>query len=81
MTTQATSEERAPEVHPPVAMDRVIQESGLSPCTWWRYRQRGWITTIVIAGRHYVTREAMEEFNRRAAAGEFAGKVKQPRRR
>jgi len=64
--------------HPPLALDLYIRQSGLSPATCWRYRKRGWLRTVVIAGRHYVTREAIAEFNRRAGRGEFAGRVQNP---
>ena len=64
--------------HPPLALDQFMRQSGLSPATVWRYRKRGWLAVVTIAGRHYVTREAIAEFNRRAAAGEFAGTVANP---
>lgn len=64
--------------HPPISLDQFLRESGLSPATGWRYRQKGWLKTITISGRHYVSREAIAEFNTRAAAGEFAGKVANP---
>lgn len=64
--------------HPPISLDRFIEQSGLSPATVWRYRKKGWLRTINIAGRHYVTREEIAAFNRRATSGEFAGKVQQP---
>jgi hypothetical protein len=64
--------------HPPLALDVYIRQSGLSPATCWRYRKRGWLKTVNIAGRHYVTREAIAEFNERAMRGEFAGKVQNP---
>jgi hypothetical protein len=64
--------------HPPLALDQFMRQSGWSNATLWRYRKRGWLNVITIAGRHYVTREAIAEFNRRAAAGEFAGKVANP---
>lgn len=32
----------------------------------------------MIANRHYITREAIAAFNKRAAAGEFAGTVSNP---
>ncbi len=64
--------------HPPLAIDQFMRQSGLSNATVWRYRKRKWLQTITIAGRHYVTREAIAEFNRRAAAGEFAGTVANP---
>ena len=57
---------------PPIALDKFIRESGLSAVTLWRYRRAGWLTTLNIAGRHYVTRSEIARFNRRAAAGEFA---------
>lgn len=64
--------------YPPLALDQFMRQSGLSNATVWRYRKRKWLQTITIAGRHYVTREAIAEFNRRAAAGEFAGTVANP---
>jgi len=65
-------------MYPPLSLDRFIEQSGLSPATCWRYRKRGWLRTLVIAGRHYVTREEIANFNARAARGEFAGKVMNP---
>lgn len=64
--------------HPPLSLDKFMEQSGLSPVTCWRYRKRGWLETVVIANRHYVTREAIAEFNRRATAGEFAGNLSNP---
>jgi hypothetical protein len=64
--------------HPPLSLDLFIRQTGLSPVTCWRYRRRGWLETIVIANRHYVTREAIAKFNKRAAAGEFAGTLSNP---
>jgi hypothetical protein len=64
--------------HPPLALDLYIRQSGFSPATCWRYRKKGWLQTVVIAGRHYVTREAIAEFNRRAARGEFAATIQNP---
>ena len=63
---------------PPLALDHFMAQSGWSPTTCWRARKRGWLKTIVIAGRHYVTREAISEFNERAGRGEFDGKVRTP---
>ena len=64
--------------HPPISLDAFIRESGMSASTCWRHRRKGWLKTITIAGRHYLTREAIAEFNTRAAAGEFAGSVSNP---
>ena len=63
---------------PPMSLDRFMEQSGLSPCTCWRYRKKGWLEVITIARRHYVTREAIAKFNKRAASGEFAGTIPNP---
>ncbi len=64
--------------HPPLALDKYLHESGISPVTAWRYRRKGWLQTINICGRHYVTREAVANFNRRAQAGEFSKTLRNP---
>jgi hypothetical protein len=64
--------------HPPLSLDKFMEQSGISPTTCWRHRKKGWLQTIVIANRHYVTRDAIAEFNKRAAAGEFAGNLSNP---
>jgi hypothetical protein len=67
--------------HPPIALDKFIEESGLSAVTVWRYRRAGWLDTLNICGRHYLTRSEIARFNSRAAAGEFAKRPAQPKRR
>lgn len=64
--------------HPPLSLDKFMEQSGLSPVTCWRYRKKGWLETVVIANRHYITREAIAEFNKRAAADEFASNLSNP---
>ena len=64
--------------YPPLALDLYIRQSGLSPATCWRYRKKGWLETVIIAGRHYVTREQIAQFNERARRGEFRGTLKNP---
>ena len=66
---------------PPMALDKFIQESGLSAVTVWRYRRVGWLKTLNICGRHYLTRAEIARFNARAAAGEFAKQPAKPKRR
>ena len=66
---------------PPVALDKFIQESGISSVTVWRYRRAGWLKTLNICGRHYLTRAEIARFNARAAAGEFAKEPTKPKRR
>lgn len=64
--------------HPPLALDKYLQESGISPVTAWRYRRKGWLKTVNICGRHYLTREAIADFNRRAQSGEFGKLPRNP---
>jgi len=63
---------------PPMSLDKFMQETGFSPVTIWRYRKKGWLETTNIAGRHYVTREAIATFNRRAGNGEFSKAPRNP---
>ena len=63
---------------PPLALEHFMSQIGWSPSTCWRARKRGVLKTIVIAGRHYVTREAIAEFNARAELGEFKGTAPTP---
>lgn len=51
-----------------------------SPVTLWRWREKGWLQTVNLAGRQYVTAEAISDFKRRAEAGEFAKEHKTPNR-
>jgi hypothetical protein len=66
---------------PPIALDKFIEQSGLSVVTVWRYRRAGWLNTLNICGRHYLTRSEIARFNARAAAGEFAKAPTKPKRR
>lgn len=50
----------------------VEQFTGKPAVTNWRWQKRGWLETVNIAGRLYVTPEQQERFLTRAAAGEFA---------
>jgi hypothetical protein len=55
-----------------LAFERWLKDIGKTAATGWRWRKRGWILTVNIAGRVYVSRHAIAEFERRAIAGEFA---------
>lgn len=63
-----------------VSLTRWCQAVGVSQITAWRFRKRGWLKTINIAGRVYLTGAAAREFARRAEAGEFAREPIVPRR-
>lgn len=62
-----------------VALSRWCAKVGLAPITAWRFRKRGWLKTVNIAGRVYLTDEAIKEFTKRAEAGEFAKEHKVPK--
>lgn len=58
-----------------VTLDHFLNSIGRTRTTGWRWRKRGWLKTIDIAGRPYVTRQAHEDFMRRAEAGEFSKQI------
>lgn len=62
------------------SLDAWLKEIGVAACTAWRWRRRGWLKTVNICGRVYVTQEAIAEFIERAKQGEFAQEHKVPRR-
>jgi hypothetical protein len=63
---------------PPISLTRFQELSGWSSATTWRMRKRGWLEIIRIAGRYYVTPQAIMQFNERAIRGEFVGTVQNP---
>lgn len=65
---------------PPIRLCQFAKDTGLSVATLWRYRRRGWLRTVLIGGQHFVTREAIAEFNARAERGELSGPARIPAR-
>jgi hypothetical protein len=63
-----------------VALRTFCREGNISEVTAWRWRRKGWLRTINISGRQYLSAESIADFKRRAAAGEFAQEHKTPRR-
>jgi hypothetical protein len=61
-----------------IALDEFMRKMGVCRATCFRWRKKGWIKTILIANRHYISAEALDEFNARAARGEFATKGSKP---
>jgi hypothetical protein len=57
-------------VQGPVALNNWCSRTGVSPITAWRWRKKGWLKTINIAGRQYLTQEGAAEFTERAQRGE-----------
>ncbi len=56
------------------------REAGISAVSGWRWRQKGYVKTINICGRPYITAQEVASFLTRAAAGEFECKPTLPRR-
>jgi hypothetical protein len=66
---------------PLVSVATFARQIGRTPVTIWRWQKLGWLDpSINIAGKPYLTREAIEKFTRRAAAGEFSKPPHAPRR-
>jgi hypothetical protein len=57
---------------PMISFAQFLSDLGKSTTWGWRCRKRGWIRAINIAGRLYVTRESIQEFQARAEQGEFS---------
>ena len=66
---------------PIVLFGLFLESLGVTPPTGWRWRKLGWINTINIAGRVYVSRDEINRFEARAAAGEFSKRHKSPNRK
>ena len=64
-----------------VSLSRWLEQVGVTQCTAWRWRKKGWLKTVNVAGRQYLTQEAIDEFHRRAIAGEFSQVNKVPSRK
>jgi hypothetical protein len=56
----------------PTPWHKFVKDIGVSRTTAWRWRKVGFIETVNLAGKPYVTRSEIDRFNSRLAAGEFA---------
>jgi hypothetical protein len=63
-----------------IAFDRWLSAIPVTSTTGWRWRKRGWIKTVNISGRIYISRQEIISFEERAAAGEFAKTHPTPKR-
>ncbi len=61
-----------------IALKQWERQIGVNPVTTWRWRKKGWLQTINICGRVYVSEQSIREFLARAEAGEFAQHHKAP---
>jgi hypothetical protein len=64
-----------------ISLSKWVERVGVAAVTAWRWRKKGWLNTVNISGRQYITQEAIEEFHRRVVAGEFAQEHKTPSRK
>jgi hypothetical protein len=64
-----------------VAFDHWLSAIPVTSTTGWRWRKRGWIRTVNISGRIYISRQEISRFEKRAAAGEFSKTHATPKRR
>jgi len=71
MKTQTVSNNETPATGLRAAT-AVCRDRAISDTTLWRMGKRRWVKIVNIAGRCYVDLESLAEFDRRAAAGEFA---------
>jgi len=55
-----------------------VKECGWSASYAWRLRQRRMVTTINIAGKHYISADEVERFLARAREGQFAKTPRMP---
>jgi len=64
-----------------ISLSSWVERIGVTACTVWRWRKRGWLKVTNICGRLYLSAEAIREFNERAERGEFAQEHKAPARK
>jgi predicted site-specific integrase-resolvase len=66
---------------PIINLSAWLGQVGVTAVTAWRWRKKGWLRTINICGRQYLSQEAIDEFMARAQRGEFAQEHKVPTRK
>ena len=65
----------------PISLDKLREIVGRSRVTIYRWEKQGLLETYLIYNRRYVRAEIVEEFIRKAEAGEFARPGHRPRRK
>jgi transposase-like protein len=63
-----------------ISLAALARRIGRTSTTLWRWRKRGWLATVNIAGKPYCTAKALAEFTARAERGDFAKSCPVPRR-
>ncbi len=72
MKRQDTKKNEIESFSTPIPLADWRRKVGISQVTAWRWAKRGWLRTINVAGRPYITPQAAQDFACRAEAGEFA---------
>lgn len=69
----ATATKTAPEAVAGITSASVYRRQlGVSKTTLWRYRRNGWLKTINVLGKLYITRESIAEFEAMMCSGQLA---------
>ena len=61
-----------PQIAGIISLKKWMALVGIEATTAWRWRKAGWLDTVNIAGRPYVTSEGVSRFKARVSTGEFA---------
>lgn len=61
-----------------ISLNAWREQVGVTACTVWRWRKKGWLKTVNICGRLYLTQESINDFYQRAQMGEFSQTHKAP---
>ena len=56
----------------PIPYKPFIDQMGISGVTGWKWRRKGFLSTVNISGHLYITPQAAQEFLVRAQRGDFA---------
>jgi hypothetical protein len=78
---QKETKTNPPAVTAPVSLSAWVAQVGVTACTAWRWRKKGWLKVTNICGRLYLSQSAIAEFNERAQRGDFAQEHKAPVRK
>jgi len=77
----SVSSDNAPQLASPIqSLNAFLAGMGVDTITGWRWRNKGWLETVNICGRVYVTQAQIQSFIRRAERGEFSQVHKAPGR-
>ncbi len=63
-----------------IPFGKFLEDVGKSSVTGWRWRKAGFIATVNVAGKVYISEEEIRRFEARAIAGEFSRMANTQRR-